>query len=477
MRLAVHPFPAMLLAFLVGYSATTAADDTLSLEEIAPILKRNPCKADCKVQTASDEYFLQPIDLNGDGVFEYQVASTACGSAGCAEALYQNTPNGWKKLLGVSVGGLEIKNTRTNGYVDVLVTTASYTPQKHVVHSFYRWDGHAYKMTESPPADAQPSEQIKQSKTISQAPSEGSMQSHPTRASAVKKSKSESNGLPKIGRETRTSDGAILRIVNCGGPYQGVAVFTPESFDLERSTPSNKYRDADATDGIFPLAREALDFYWSVCTPQPGYAIRPPDHIWFFADQFPPENFGVAVSNYTRYIKIKVRGDNIKLSWKTTSWDVTNGLADLATKSEANRRKQEAERAKQAQIAAQREQSNARREAFLNQYGAIQIPKMVVLRSNPFSLEGKIIAIPVTFLQMHDATVGSFEVLTYSLDDRGGLIIVSGIPRGTFIQPTRAFLAAKVIGLTPVQGFGSVPHLRYAGVIICSNQKPFSSCP
>ena len=72
---------------------------------------------------------------------------------------------------------------------------------------------------------------------------------------------------------------------------------------------------------------------------------------------------------------------------------------------------------------------------------------MGILRSNPFSLQGKTVAIPVDFYLMISPTVGRFEVLIYSLEDQGGQIVVSDIPKGTFLQPTRAFLAAKVVGL------------------------------
>ena len=335
------------------------------------------------------------------------------------------------------------------------------------------------KRTESPPADAEPSKQMNQSKTVTQAPSEGAMQSDSPRGIAVKTNKSEHPNIQKQGRETITASGAILRIVDCSGQYQGVAGVPPKAIDLGRSTPSNTYSDAVATEGIFPLAREAIDFYWSVCKPQPGYAARPPNNIWFFADQLPPGDFHLALSDGWKHINVRVSGTNSNTppySWKPTSWSVRNGPADLALKNEASRRQHEAEQSKQAQVALQQEQSNAKREAFLKQYGAIQIPKMGILRSNPFSLEGKIIAIPVKFRQMHNPTVGSFEVLT-SLNDIGGLIIVSDIPRGTFVEPIRAFLAAKVIGLTPVQGIGEVPHLKYAGVIVCPGAKPFSSCP
>lgn len=99
------------------------------------------------------------------------------------------------------------------------------------------------------------------------------------------------------------------------------------------------------------------------------------------------------------------------------------------------------------------------------------VPRTDILWSNPFSLEGKTIAIPVNFYQMTAPTVGRFELLTRGISERGGQVVVSDIPKGTFAEPTRAYLAAKVIGLTPAQGNqGGDPHLKFVGVVICSNK-------
>lgn len=321
------------------------------------------------------------------------------------------------------------------------------------------------------PADTQPLEQKKQLKTITQTPSVGAIQSDPTRVNTA--------NTPNRARETRTDSGALLRLVDCGGMYQGVAVAPPASLDLKKTTPSKTYTPSEATGGVFPIVREAENFYYKMCPQQAGYAVRPPKTIWIFGNGLPElDGMQNAISASDRYIWVT----SVSLFDATTQksaygWSVRNGPRDFVAKEDAQRHQNEIEQARRAQIAAKQEQSRAERTAFLTRHGAVELQKMSILRTNPFSLEGKIIAIPVQFQQMHSPTAGRFEVLTYSLNDNGGPVIVSDIPKGTFGEPIRAFLAAKVIGLTPLQFFGDVPHLKYVGVILCPSQKSLSSCP
>ncbi|MGB4913179.1 MAG: hypothetical protein WBO95_13845 [Candidatus Dechloromonas phosphoritropha] len=130
---------------LLMLCAASHADEALRVEEVAPILKKHPCAKTCKVHGASFVYTLTPIDLNGDGTAEYLVRDEACGSGGCAEGFFMRQGNGWKKLLGVSVGGLEVSNRRTNGFADVVIWQMDYDPQKHEVRTTYRWDGQRYR--------------------------------------------------------------------------------------------------------------------------------------------------------------------------------------------------------------------------------------------------------------------------------------------------------------------------------------------
>ena len=298
------------------------------------------------------------------------------------------------------------------------------------------------------------------------APKQPTPRSSPTASANAPVDSKSSSSPPKATQEIRTTSGTAFRIVDCSGQYTGIAGVPPSSFDLRTSTPSNTYRRDEATGGIFPIIQEAIEFFKNGC-PQHQGKYEPPI-IWLFDKELPdPRNIFAAIQASNHYVRIAT---------SKMSWSVTNGPADFAKKEDEQRKIREAEQEQKKQAAAQRTQENLKRSAFLNQYGAVEIPKMSILRSNPFSLEGKTIAIPVNFYQMTSPTVGIFEVLTYSMEDRGGQIVVSNIPKGTFLQPTQAFLAAKVVGLTPDQGNkGGAPHLTYVGAAICSN--PNASCP
>lgn len=279
---------------------------------------------------------------------------------------------------------------------------------------------------------------------------------------------SASNAAPAPLKEfnaATAASGTSFRIIDCKGGYQGVAGLPPKTFDLRKSTPSDTYPRAQVTGGIFPIIREAVEFFQSACKQTSDYV---PNTIWLFDNVLPtPETITTAKNDSMHYVWI---------THSNTSWSVKNGPADAAKKEQEQQRQALAEQEKSKQVAALRSQEANRRAAFLAKYGAVEIPKMGILRSNPFSLEGKTIAIPVNFYQMTSPTVGRFEVLRYSMDDRGGQIIVSNVPKGTFSEPTRAFLAAKVLGLTPIQGGeGGDPHLAFVGVVTCPESN--SSCP
>jgi hypothetical protein len=114
------------------------ADEALPIEEVAPVLNKHACNAACKFVRFSTTYHLEPLDLDGDGVREYLIRTEECGSGGCAEGLFRRDGSGWKKLIGVSVGALELQNSRTNGFPDVAVLTST-------SRTVYRWDGRKYQ--------------------------------------------------------------------------------------------------------------------------------------------------------------------------------------------------------------------------------------------------------------------------------------------------------------------------------------------
>lgn len=116
----------------------------------------------------------------------------------------------------------------------------------------------------------------------------------------------------------------------------------------------------------------------------------------------------------------------------------------------------------------------AKREEFFRKLGAKELETVGILGSNPFALEGKIVGVSVIFRRMLSPTDGDFEILVHSMSDQGGYALVTDIPRGTFLQPVRALLAAKVVGTKPGKD-GDVDRvqLKYVGALVC----PEDGCP
>lgn len=286
-------------------------------------------------------------------------------------------------------------------------------------------------------------------------------------APASTKAASESGAPIGVGEEVRTASGALFRVDRCGTGYgQSVYGVVPRSLDLKTSTPSKRYTKSESVGGIFDVISEAIEFYFKLCNIK-DRRIEP--KVYLFAERLPapPNNRGIYDFAGMPFVNINRGGDG--------GWNIENGVADLAKKQEQKRREQEVAQQKQAQAAAQQAQDDAKRSGFLRQYSAVEIPNLAILESNPFSLEGKTIGLFVTFHQMTSATEGRFD----AYDLKSGIhqtVVLSEIPKGTFLEPTRAFIAAKVVGLTQIQGFPvKVPLLKFVGVAICANPK--TSCP
>lgn len=132
-------------AFFLTLAGLAHGDALFNVAEIAPVLDKHPCKTTCKVQENASDYTLTPVDLNGDGRYEYLVKSEAdCGSGGCAQGLFIRGNTGWVKLV-ENQGDMKVTNRRTNGFSDIVVSGFAYTPSKHQVRRTYRWDGRQYQ--------------------------------------------------------------------------------------------------------------------------------------------------------------------------------------------------------------------------------------------------------------------------------------------------------------------------------------------
>lgn len=139
----------VIAAGLLAPSFSALAADALAVEDLTPILNQHPCKRSCKVQAHATEYTLDPVDVNGDGRYEYGVTDEGlCGSGGCAQMLFMRDGRGWTRLLDLVGGRLTVMSTRSHGFADIVVSQVVYEPHKHSVNVTYRWDGRQYQASQ-----------------------------------------------------------------------------------------------------------------------------------------------------------------------------------------------------------------------------------------------------------------------------------------------------------------------------------------
>ena len=76
-------------------------------------------------RAAEENTTVTEVDLNRDGVSEYQVELSGpcvCGMVNCSIYVYRQTPAGYESILEDAAGlGLELLKTSTRGYVDLRV--------------------------------------------------------------------------------------------------------------------------------------------------------------------------------------------------------------------------------------------------------------------------------------------------------------------------------------------------------------------
>ena len=103
------------------------------------------------VVTAEERTTVEEVDLNRDGVPEYEVAPSSpcvCGMVNCSIYLYRQTPSGYESILEDASGmGIEYLKTSSKGYVDLRIdarnNAATYSS------STYKFDGKQYRETSS----------------------------------------------------------------------------------------------------------------------------------------------------------------------------------------------------------------------------------------------------------------------------------------------------------------------------------------
>ena len=99
------------------------------------------------VRVAEERTTIEEVDLNRDGLPEYEVGLSspcACGNVNCSIYLYRQSVTGYELILDEASGyGLDVLKTSSNGYADVRVTARNNAATTS--ESTYRFDGKQYR--------------------------------------------------------------------------------------------------------------------------------------------------------------------------------------------------------------------------------------------------------------------------------------------------------------------------------------------
>src|SRR5215213_2677789 len=103
------------------------------------------------LRKAQENMTVEELDLNGDGVKEYEVELSgpcACGMVNCSIYIYRKAGQGFEAILDDAAGlGVELLKTSTNGYRDLLVTARDTAATQS--QTTYKFDGKQYRDSRS----------------------------------------------------------------------------------------------------------------------------------------------------------------------------------------------------------------------------------------------------------------------------------------------------------------------------------------
>ena len=98
-------------------------------------------------RTAEENMTVEEVDLNRDGVAEYEVQLSGpcvCGMVNCSIYLYRQSLTGYESILDDAAGlGIELLKTSSNGYADVQVDARDTAATQG--QTIYKFDGKKYR--------------------------------------------------------------------------------------------------------------------------------------------------------------------------------------------------------------------------------------------------------------------------------------------------------------------------------------------
>lgn len=102
-------------------------------------------------RAAEENMSVEEVDLNRDGVSEYEVELSGpcdCGMVNCSIYLYRQSPAGFELILDDAAGlGLELLKTSSNGYTDLRVDARDNAATQS--QTIYKYDGKRYREASS----------------------------------------------------------------------------------------------------------------------------------------------------------------------------------------------------------------------------------------------------------------------------------------------------------------------------------------
>ena len=103
------------------------------------------------IRAAEEKLYIDEVDLNRDGVWEYEVELSTpctCGMVNCSIYLYRQSLTGYELILEGAAGlVLELLKTSSNGYADVKVDARENAATQS--STIYKFDGKQYREARS----------------------------------------------------------------------------------------------------------------------------------------------------------------------------------------------------------------------------------------------------------------------------------------------------------------------------------------